>query len=325
LLKILEYKLLLVILVLVVSCNTNPPTDVGNDMEYGEVYISANVNGAEIFVDGVNSGLVTPDTLALPAGDHEIEVRKSGYSSEIKSVNVAANSGNAFEFNIQVLSGKKVVLIEDFANVSCGPCVYTNAIIKVVWEQYGSDNLVIVQYPTNFPSPTDPFYLANSNDANTRIGYYNIFAAPSVIIDGDERPIATDAADIKERIDRNLLETPGINIDVSDSLTTENYISIVSVTSLVNLQNPEDYDLIINVTENNINFDTPPGSNGETEFNHVMRKMHKLDLATVGSVDGINIEKVTPINSIWLKQNLNTVVFIQNKMTKAVIQANSSE
>ena len=34
------------------------------------------------------------------------------------------------------------------------------------------------------------------------------------------------------------------------------------------------------------------------------------------SLDEIIIERVTPINSNWLKQNLHTVVFIQNKITK---------
>lgn len=324
-LKILEYKFLLIILVLAVSCNTNPPTDIGLNIEYGQVYISANVNGAEIIVDGLNSGFVTPDTLTLVTGEYEIEIRKNGYSPETKSVVVEANSGKALEFNMQVLLGKKIVLLEDFANVSCGPCVYANAIIKVVAEQFGTDNLVVIQYPTNFPSPTDPFYLANSTDANSRINYYNIFAAPSVIIDGNENPIATDAADIKDRIEQNLLDTPGFSIDVSDSLTTADYISKVSVESLNNIQNPEDYELFVNVTENNISFTTPPGSNGETDFNHVMRKIHKIDLASVGSGDELNIERITPINSNWLKQNLNTVVFIQNKITKEVIQAKSTE
>lgn len=324
-LKIIEYLFILMVLGFAVSCNTNPPTNIESVKEFGQVYISANIIGAEIIVDGVNSGSVTPDSLILTAGDHEIEIRKDGYSSDISTVNVAANSNASHEFNIQVLSGKKVVLLEDFANVSCGPCVYANAIIKVLAEQFGTDNLVIVQYPTNFPSPTDPFYLANSNDANSRISYYNIFAAPSVIIDGNEFPIATDAVDIKDRIEKNLLDTPGIVIEVSDSLMSENYISKVSVESIANIQNPEDYELIVNVTENNISFDTPPGSNGETDFNHVMRKMYKIDLASGGAGVEINIERITPINSNWLKQNLNTVVFIQNKITKEVIQAKSTE
>ena len=122
-----------------------------------------------------------------------------------------------------------------------------------------------------------------------------------------------------------MLDTPGINIDVSDSITGENYISNVSIESITNIQNPEDYELIVNVTENDIIFDTPPGSNGETEFNHVMRKMYKIDLALAGADGEINIERITSINSNWLKQNLNTVVFIQNKITKEVIQANSTE
>jgi hypothetical protein len=308
---------------MIVSCNTNPPTGIESNLEFGQVYINANVDGAEIFVDGINTGYFTPDTLTLETGIHDIEVRKNGYSSHSQSVSVEADAGTPLDFNIEVLAGKKVVLIEDFANVSCEPCVISNSILKLVREEYGSDNLVIIKYPTNFPSPSDPFYLANPEDANSRINFYQIFAAPTVIIDGTERPIATDSIDIKERIEQNLLETPGINIEVGDSISAEQYISIVEVDLNSNLQNPEDYDLYINVTESNISFETPPGSNGETDFNHVMRKMHKIELENSGNE--INVERVTQINSNWQKQNLNTIVFIQNKITREVIQANSSE
>ena len=61
------------ILVLAVSCNTNPPNEIVGGTEFGEVYVSSNVAGAEIHVDGENSGFVTPDTLTLPAGSHDID------------------------------------------------------------------------------------------------------------------------------------------------------------------------------------------------------------------------------------------------------------
>jgi thiol-disulfide isomerase/thioredoxin len=325
LLKFIDYILLTALLAAAVSCNTNPPTEIEDEKEYGLVYVNSNVTGAEIHVDGMYSGFVTPDTLTLEAGSHEIEVTKIGYSTVSKSVMIEANSGTLVEFNIEVLAGKKVVLLEDFANVSCGPCVYANAIIKVLAEDFGTDNLVVIQYPTNFPSPTDPFYLANSSDANSRINFYQIFVAPTVIIDGNEKPIATDAADIKARIEQNLLETPGINIEVTDSLTANQYFSKVYIESISSLQNPEDYDLYVNVTENNISFDTPPGSNGETDFNHVMRKINLIDLASAISGNEITIERSVSINFNWAEENLNTVVFIQNKITKEVIQANTTE
>jgi len=77
-------------------------------------------------------------------------------------------------------SVSKIVLIEDFANVSCIPCVNSNKIIESLTKTtYGPTKLVAIKFPTNFPSPSDPFYLAKSDYCDQRMEYYNIFFAPT--------------------------------------------------------------------------------------------------------------------------------------------------
>ena len=82
------------------------------------------------------------------------------------------------------------------------------------------------------------------------------------------------------------------------------------------------------ITEDNIEFLQPPGSNGETKFYDVMRIM--LPSNAGQSLSGINqaeesvFQFQTSINSNWVIDNLNAVAFIQNTVSKEVFQTCST-
>jgi hypothetical protein len=82
------------------------------------------------------------------------------------------------------------------------------------------------------------------------------------------------------------------------------------------------------VTETNIEYETPPGSNGETKFYDVMRKMLPSNqgesLASINQVGIYNFQWQLTLNSSWIQDNINTVVFIQNTNTKEIYQAGST-
>lgn len=98
------------------------------------------------------------------------------------------------------ISSERTVLLEDFANVSCNPCVTSNKIIQSLLHSYGSDKIVAVKFPTNFPSPVDPFYLAGKEFCDYRMSYYNILFAPTIILDGLVKPNAIDSNSIKDNL-----------------------------------------------------------------------------------------------------------------------------
>lgn len=82
------------------------------------------------------------------------------------------------------------------------------------------------------------------------------------------------------------------------------------------------------MTETDIEFATPPGSNGETKFYDVMRKMlpdnQGESLTSINQIGIYNFQREVQINSSWIQSKLNTVVFIQNKETKEIYQAGST-
>ena len=228
-----------------------------------------------------------------------------------------------------VTAVSKVVLIEDFANVSCIPCVASNKVIEAVSNSYGPTKLAVVKFPTNFPAPNDLFYLAAKEICDERMSYYNIIAAPTTILDGTTRLYSlTDTTVLKAAVDAKLAVTPRFEIGVNGTFEGD-YVANVNVkfidTSGINMS-----DLVIHtvLTETDIEFEQPPGSNGETIFYDVTRLM-------LPSKDGTPIRQLIDqgeltftfedaLLSSWNLEKLNFVVYIQNKTTKEVFQTGST-
>jgi len=321
--------LFLIIPILLIGCETNPPTTpINSIVEYGNIKVISNVDDAKIFLDGTDSGKLTPDTLRASVGNHTIELRKDGYEISASNVNVLKNTEVHVIFNL--FASNKVVLVEDFSNVACNPCVISNKIIEqLVYRTFGTTKLVAIKYPTNFPSGVDPFYLANPADCNARMFYYSIITAPNTIIDGTIEPIPSDSNDIKEKIYSELVKIPKFIINVDHNILGSNYNINISV-EVKDMSSLDFSKLVLHtvVTETNIEFVTPPGANGETKFYDVMRKMLPSNqgesLSTINQVGTYNFLRQVTLNSGWVPDNINTVVFIQNKDTKEIYQAGST-
>lgn len=322
------YKIVLILLATVVmfSCETNPPNEIEPYIEYGEVFVTSNVDGAEILIDNVSSGYYTPDTLKLTTGSHNILLVKYGYS--VASLDVEIEVGLTKSITIPLIEQvtNKVVLIEDFSNVSCGPCVASNKILKSLSSSYGHDKLVVVKYATDFPSPNDPMYTVNKVDATARMFYYGILFTPTIFVDGIDKPIASDSNSIKEKIDENLLESPKFEMAASKSIVGE----VIKVSGTIYLQDAAELDfsnLLLHsiVIESTIEYSTPPGSNGETEFKDVMRKMlpsnEGFSLVEIENMNEISFNFETEIETYWKKDKLEIVLFIQDESSKKVYQA----
>jgi PEGA domain-containing protein/protein kinase-like protein len=64
--------------------------------EAAKTAVSSNPGGAAIWVDGKDSGMVTPSLLTLETGAHQISVRKPGYRDALWEGNLAAGQNPAF-------------------------------------------------------------------------------------------------------------------------------------------------------------------------------------------------------------------------------------
>ncbi len=325
------FALFVFMMIIIAGCKTNPPNSPEEIYEYGQVAVTTNVPYAEIYVDDISSGLIAPDTLSLTVGEHVISLVKIGFEGTPVTVNVEKDVLKELEITMSETSIGKIVLLEDFANVSCFPCVQSNLLIESLVEGEYKDRMIVVKFPTDFPGPSDPFFLANEEECSARISYYNVFFAPTLIVDGIKKPISSDSNAVKNDINERLLQDAHFELQVTSLINGDELSATVSLKP-VKLSGISTDNLFLHtiIIEKEIHFNEPPGANEEKDFYHVMRKMlpssegTELTALTLGETKEFNMS-YSLAGKTWDRSKLAVVAFVQDKLTKEVFQAAKSE
>lgn len=229
---------------------------------------------------------------------------------------------------------QRMVLIEEATNASCGPCASQNPAFMALLNQ-NRDKLTAVMYHWYFPG-FDPMHLHNVAENNARVSFYGINGVPTAVIDG----VIPSGAGFsypggphgftQALIDQYHAVPSPFEIDVYHYLSPdEEYIHVVArITAAQDIEGNFRAHLV--VVEKLIEFSSPPGSNGETTFHDVMKKMLPNHLgtpikATWEAGEYIIIEESWKLANIYDMDQLGVVGFIQESPSKSVQQAANSE
>ncbi len=225
---------------------------------------------------------------------------------------------------------QRTCLAEAFSNASCGPCASQNPAYNTLMA--GNTNKVItVKYQWYFPG-FDPMNAQNPTEPNARIGYYGQSGVPCGVLDGTlwagPNYVGALANADQTEIDTRWGVSSPFNITITPALTAGKD----SVTVDVDLNTPAVFSganlrLHVLLVEKTITFASAPGSNGETVFHSVMRKM-------ITGTSGYTIQNswamaetqsysftVPLVDYIYDHQELEIVAFVQNNTSKEVHQA----
>ena len=170
----------------------------------------------------------------------------------------------------------RLVLFEHFTQASCGPCASQNPPFAALLAN--TTKAVKIAYQTSWPG-VDPMNAANPNEVATRVSYYGVTGVPSVR-NVSVVPAGSSPANITQtQIDARYNVTPDMSVILTHQLTS-GYDSVqvaVSVsnssTSTITSGSAGSLKLHLALVEETINYSSAPGSNGETVFHNVMRKM----------------------------------------------------
>ncbi len=211
-------------------------------------------------------------------------------------------------------------LFEEFTSSTCAPCAAFNTNF-VPWCQTNDDNITLVKYQMNWPGAGDPYY---TEEGGVRRDYYGVTWVPWLV--GNGSFVNTSMGDVTSFYD-NAIQTPGfVSFVSSRSSVSRGTVMDIDVTILpyANISNVNLQVVVFeNVTTGNV------GTNGETEFEHVMMKMvpdasgtdvvltDRDPLTITQSVDlaGTNIEDYS---------DLGVAIIIQDLATKEVYQSGYS-
>lgn len=288
--------------------------------------------GAQILLDGIDTGRVTPATIAgLDAGLVDISLHLGTYviSPARLPVTVVADSVLSVPVDAFRLRPQRTIMLEGFANIDCGPCpqLSDNLVAMSQNPAFGPDRVLYMEFSLDFPNAFDPLYLDNTaeNFDRFRTDYF-ILGAPALFVDGVKLGDALDTAAMETRILTDLQIDPGFRIDVSADFSN----AVVPVT--VTLDPTDDVDLgghtlYVALYEKTVDFadrGLEAGSNGQTIFHHVFRDRVDSPPALGPLSGGIPaVYNVTLSRRDWDPTNLVVVAFAQRDADFAIIQAGS--
>jgi len=219
------------------------------------------------------------------------------------------------------------VLLEEFTQASCPPCASLNpAFNQLLFNNM--DNIGPIKYQVWWPG-YDPMYLQNPTDVDTRVAYYGVSGVPDVVMDGNAKhdsPSEFSATDIENRL-RNLSPV-SINLTHAYSEDGARVTISAEVTNETEEAIPAGHVLQVVILEDEILFDTPPGTTNETDFYFVMRKMlPSAEGTTLGALEPgqtatIEFDEEIPSYMYDLRE-LSVAAFVQTS-DKSVLQAQYS-
>ena len=197
--------------------------------------------------------------VALIPGNYEVKVDIVSVNGE-EDIDISNNT-LAKEINVALGSVQRIPMIEHFSSSTCSYCVgVDNSMTTLTNNNPGK--YTYVKYPLNFPAPGDPY---NTQECNAKKEYYGVSAAPRVVIDGTN----LGASSVSQyQLDESYNSSAYVNIKGAFNIEEKTINVKADIMSYIDLKNVK---LFVCVNEKTTTGNV--GTNGLTEFHHVMMKM----------------------------------------------------
>jgi hypothetical protein len=305
--------------------------------------INYSINGAAPIVDNLSGlNLLLFDTLTF---NHNITwnpTATGSYFVEIWASNLNGNpdmdpSNDYFSDSIHIWNALAVKqpLIETFTSSTCGPCNPANVTAEALFAQ-NPGKITSIKFQADWPGAGDPYY---TDEVGNRIAYYAINSVPRMEIDGGWDQNGNNIT--QQIVDDYVNELCLIDLSSNYSINGKTVDFDITIDPLENFNSNNlvvHSAIIEETTYNNVK------NNGETQFEHVVKKMVPSDNGTpinslvAGQQVTLNLQHIfqgnyrlpfdasNPINhtiehSVEDFSNLMVAVWIQDVLTKEVYQS----
>lgn len=230
---------------------------------------------------------------------------------------------------------QRLVMIEEFTNASCGPCASQNPAFNTLLAANPTKQISL-KYQTVWPG-FDPMNAQNPTEVASRVTYYGVNGVPYTRMDGVEitgSSYAGAPANLTQaKLDAAYAIASNVGVSVSHTISNDLdsiYITVNVTNATANALTTTGHVLHVGIAEEEIIFPTAPGSNGETDFFFVMRKMlpnasgTALPASIAASGNWQQTFAVALPTYIYNYGEIAVVAFVQNNSTQAVLNAGYS-
>lgn len=226
------------------------------------------------------------------------------------------------QYTMYLPGTKRNVLIEAFTQWNCAPCAsntpYLDQFQNAHW-----DTLCVIRYHVWWPGANnDPMYLANTVQNSNRVRYYSVSGVPDGDMDGTYLhifPYSPVETQFGNPYYTRLAKGTPIGIHVTDTRIAGDTIKSDISVNVISPLAAGNYRLRVNAVERTRNY--TGGTNGETTFKDIFRRMYpdSNGIAIPTTVGTYNYTIKYKRESAWIDSLVYTVAFIQNDVTKEVM------
>ena len=216
-------------------------------------------------ISSLNSYTFTHPTQWNPpsSGTYDIKIWASNFNNGNADMDT---TNDMYTKTVEVWNDivQRVPLFETFTSSTCGPCAGANVTAEAV---FGANvgSLTSIKYQVDFPGFGDPYY---TDEVGQRQSYYAINSVPRMEIDGgwDQN----GGLITQQVVDDFTIIPSRLNLSASYQITGQTLDIDVTIDPVENLISN---NLVVHMaiyektTYNNV------GTNGETQFEHVVKKM----------------------------------------------------
>ncbi|HQV34164.1 MAG TPA: T9SS type A sorting domain-containing protein, partial [Calditrichia bacterium] len=300
--------------------------NMGANRDTVDVSLSISVGGTEVFsevqtINGLGSGYSSFATFSNFTAAEPNELYTYRVISHLATDTNPANDTLVGNFDTYT-NERQLVLMEIGTGTWCQFC--PGSAMGADDMIHNGHNVAIIEYHKAVNGGPDPF---DNLYSTFRVNYYSISGFPTTVFDGVERIVGGSTntslypsylARYNQRIP---IKTP-FTIDIGGSGSGSNYNVDVRINKMAPVRDTQDnLALHMVLTESHIRYTW----RGIDSLHFVAREMYpdfngmSIDLR---AVDSLRISRSLNLNSSWVGNNCELVVFIQDRNTKEVLQTN---
>jgi PKD repeat protein len=232
----------------------------------------------------------------------------------------------------------KKSIVERYTNAYCGPCasINTSWYTAVTHDLVNSNSIAHIVYNVNWPAPNgpkDPMYILNSADNAQRWAYYGVNAVPWIVVNGST--VSSDQSSMTSSVNAGNAQVSPFKIILTPQIFSNNVMNVhVKIfRDPADATTFQDTRLKVGLTQKTVAFASPPGSNGESVFYSITRKMlpdakgTKLSIPAPGDsleMDLLYIPTAPFLASVNL-DSIRVVAFIQDENNKEIYQSEMTD
>ncbi|MGB0930041.1 MAG: T9SS type A sorting domain-containing protein [Chitinophagales bacterium] len=227
---------------------------------------------------------------------------------------------------------KRYVLLEEFSNTYCPPCIFRHPTFNEnILDNYEDQEVFHISYHLGSPIPDDIFYQANIAEVEERANYYQVPGTPTLHLLGKFSPSGPSP-------DYDILPTPilqnytgsisPLKIEVEETFTENNQRNVHIEVKTVNQLIPSNqFRLRLVVVEKTVEYEPP--------FEGMEAKHHNIFRQTLGGWEGtpfspakvgktIEYDYTFSVKDAWQDDQIYVIAFVQDDSNQSILNAGSS-